>query len=281
MTSLSEADGGLEPSVSIRLGCADTWASNERTASLVELPGLTVWVHSIPAGPGDAGGDVHYVSLCPSCIVSRIALADVSGHGRAVAALGAKLRTLMERYLREVKQVELMRELNRAVREELDNVHYATMVAAGWHKRRGLLVMTNAGHPPPLWYHAARQAWSWLETQRASERQRPAGVPLGLLANTDYDHTLARLQPGDLVVLYSDGASEALNPAGDELGRDGLLTMAAGLDVSSTEAFGTQLTTALRAFRGGSDPVDDQTIIVFERSGPPPSGARPSNLAPE
>ena len=205
----------------------------------------------------------------------------MSGHGPAVAALGAKLRTLMERYLREVKQVELMRELNQAVREELDTVHYATMVAAGWHKRRGLLVMTNAGHPPPLWYHAARQDWSWLETQRASERQRPAGVPLGLLANTDYDHTLVRLQPGDLVVLYSDGASEALNPAGDELGRDGLLTMAAGLDVSSTEAFGTQLTTALRAFRGGSDPVDDQTIIVFERSGPPPSGARPSTLAPE
>ena len=264
MTSLSEADGGLEPSVSIRLGCADTWASNERTASLVELPGLTVWVHSIPAGPGDAGGDVHYVSLCPSCIVSRIALADVSGHGPAVAALGAKLRTLMERYLREVKQVELMRELNRAVREELDDVHYATMVAAGWHRRRGLLVMTNAGHPPPLWYRAARQEWSWLETQRASERERPAGVPLGLLADINYDRTIVKPQSGDLVVLYSDGASEATSPAGEELGRDGLMNIARGLDRSSAEAFGTQLTSALRAFRGGGDPLDDQTIIVFD-----------------
>jgi sigma-B regulation protein RsbU (phosphoserine phosphatase) len=204
--------------------------------------------------------------LCPSCIVSRIALADVSGHGEAVAALAEKLRTLMERYLREVEQIELMRELNQAVRNELDTVHYATMVAAGWHSRRGLLVTTNAGHPPPLWFHAAPQQWSWLETHRVSERQRPAGVPLGLLDDTTYDHTIVRLQPGDLVVLYSDGASEALNAAGEELGRDGLLAMAAGLDIRSIEAFGTQLTTSLHAFRGGSDPLDDQTIIVLRRN---------------
>src|SRR6186713_3482872 len=87
------------PSISRRLACAETWASNERTAGLVELPGLVAWVHSVPAGPGDAGGDVHYISLCPSCIVSRVALADVSGHGPAVVALSEKLRQLMEKYL--------------------------------------------------------------------------------------------------------------------------------------------------------------------------------------
>ena len=51
----------------------------------------------MPVGPGHAGGDVHYVSVCPSCIVSRIALADVSGHGQAVAVFGEKLRELMHR----------------------------------------------------------------------------------------------------------------------------------------------------------------------------------------
>ena len=145
-----------------RLGCAETWAGNDRTAALIELPGLVAWVHSVPAGPGDAGGDVHYLSVCPSCIVSRVALADVSGHGQAVVALGEKLRELMQRYLRALEQVSLMRDLNRAVQEELDHVHYATMVAVGWHGRRGLLVLTNAGHPPPLWYtpHATSGAGS-------------------------------------------------------------------------------------------------------------------------
>lgn len=45
---------------------------------------------TIPAQTGDAGGDVHYVSVCPSCIVSRIALADVSGHGQGVVSLARR-----------------------------------------------------------------------------------------------------------------------------------------------------------------------------------------------
>jgi sigma-B regulation protein RsbU (phosphoserine phosphatase) len=268
--SSDDFDGGnhqtLMPSVSKQLACAETWASNARTASVVEVPGLTAWVHSVPAGPDDAGGDVHYVSLCPSCIVSRIALADVSGHGRAVAALADKLRILMDRYLRALEQAELMRDLNQAVRQELDNVHYATMVAVGWHSRRGLLLMTNAGHPPPLWYRAARQEWSWLETHRASERERPAGVPLGLLPDVDYDHAVIKPHSGDLMLLYSDGVSEATNPDGEELGRDRLMTIAGGLDVSSAEAFGTELVSALRTFRGGAEPQDDETIIVLRRN---------------
>ena len=249
-----------------RLECAETWAGNERTASLIELPGLVAWVHSVPAGPGDAGGDVHYVSVCPSCLVSRIALADVSGHGLAVVALGEKLRELMQQYLRALEQVGLMRELNESVREELDGVHYATMVAVGWHGRRGLLVATNAGHPPPLWYRTERGEWSWLETQRASEQGRPAGVPLGLLADINYDRTIVKPRVGDLVVLYSDGVSEATNPLGEELGRDGLMAIARVLDLSSPAAFGAELTSALHAFRGSVEPADDETIIVLQRT---------------
>ncbi len=264
----ARSEHGENPMLSIskHLACGETSASNERTASLVELPGLAAWVHSVPVRPGDAGGDVHFVSLCPSCIVSRIALADVSGHGQAVAALGEKLRELMQRYLRELAQVGLMRDLNQAVLEELDGVHYATMVAVGWHSRRGLLVITNAGHPAPLWYRATRHEWSWLETQRASERERTAGAPLGIFADINYDRKVVKPQSGDLVVLYSDGVSEATSPAGDQLGPDRLMSISRGLDASSAETFGTQLTSALHAFRGGEEPLDDQTIIVLRRN---------------
>ncbi len=98
----------------------------------------------------------------------------------------------MGRYLRALEQVGLMRDLNEAVREELDDVHYATMVAVGWHGRRGLLVVTNAGHPPPLWYRAAREEWSWLETGKPVERGRPAGIPLGLMADINYERSSSK-----------------------------------------------------------------------------------------
>src|ERR1051325_5524819 len=126
-------------SVPHRLQCAETWASNRGTSGAADLPGLRVWVDSTPFGPGDAGGDVHYASVCPSCIVSRIALADVSGHGETVAALGEKLRELMQVYLRDLEQIGLMRDLNKALREDFRDGHYATMVAIGWHGRRNLM----------------------------------------------------------------------------------------------------------------------------------------------
>ncbi len=246
-----------------RLACGEMAASHQRAATLFELPGLTAWVHAMPAGAGGAGGDVHYVSVCDKCLVSRIALADVSGHGEAVAALGATLRDLMERYLTELAQVGLMRDLNDAVRRELDLVHYATMVAVGWHGRRRLLVVTNAGHPPPFWYRTTHRTWAWLETPEHDGRDRAAGVPLGLLEQIDYDRRVVRPQPGDIVVLYSDGVSEATDRAGEELGRDRLLSMAQDLDRSSAASFGTQLVAALAEFRGHVAPPDDHTVIVL------------------
>ncbi len=71
--------------------------------------------------------------------------------------------------------------------------------------------MTNAGHPPPMWYQAARGEWSWLEVDRAREKGTAAGVPLGLLEDVEYERQVVKLRPGDLVVLYSDGLSEATN----------------------------------------------------------------------
>jgi len=238
---------------------------------VVDLPGLTAWVYSEPVGSVE-GGDVHYVAVCPSCIVSRIALADVSGHGPSVAMLGERLRELMHVYLRDLEQIGLMRDLNQAIREDFGDGHYATMVAAGYHGRRGLMVMTNAGHPPALWYRAARGEWSWLETSGASERGRVSGVPLGLLPDVTYDRLVIKPHPGDIVLLYSDGVSEATNADGTELGRDGLVELLRTVDLTSPEAVGTGLVSALRAFRGDAPLQDDQTIIVMSATPRPSPG---------
>jgi phosphoserine phosphatase RsbU/P len=69
---------------------------------------------------------------------------------------------------------------------------------------------------------------------------------------------------GDLIVLYSDGVSEATTPAGKELGRDDLMALARALDPVSAERFGAQLVEAVTTFRGGQAPEDDETIIVLQ-----------------
>jgi sigma-B regulation protein RsbU (phosphoserine phosphatase) len=171
----------------------------------------------------------------------------------------------MQTYLTELEQASLMRDLNEAVIEELDGVHYATMVAVGFHGRRGLLVMTNAGHPPAFWYRTSRAEWFWFESQRAGEGGGLRGTPLGLLPNVSYDRTIVKPDPGDLIVLYSDGVSEASSFAGNELGRDGLMTIARALKPISSETFGTALVEAVREFRGGKAPEDDETVIVLQR----------------
>ena len=122
----------------------------------------------------------------------------------------------MQTHLTALEQAGLMRDCNAAVRVELDGVHYATMVAVGFHSRRGLLVMTNAGHPPALWYRAQRAEWTWFEPQRAEGGLGVRGTPLGLLPDASYDRMTVKPDPDDLIVLYSDGVSEATNR-----GRDG------------------------------------------------------------
>lgn len=273
--SVTGAARNLSRASNIRtqIKCAGTWTGSERVASLLELPGMLAWVHSAPAGLSKVGGDVHYVSVCPCCVVSRIALADVSGHGKAVSTLAGELQELMQKYLPELEHNGLMHDLNQAVQEGLDGVHYATMVAVGWHNEHSSLLLANAGHPIPCVFEAGRNEWSWLEASPEPHQERPVGVPLGLFACADYDTIAVQLQPGDLVVLYSDGVTESTNRVGDELGPEGLMSLVKQLDCVSAESLGVQLRSALRRFRGDAEAADDETIIVLQRV---PVGGCPS-----
>ncbi|WP_239493484.1 PP2C family protein-serine/threonine phosphatase [Luteitalea sp. TBR-22] len=270
----------LSASAPVRLAHGETWARAGRASGLVQLPGLEAWVHSQPAAQGECGGDVQVLSVCPVGQVARIALADVSGHGNAVAAFGAILRDMVQDSLSALEQRSLLRELNRAVGARLASLHYVTMVAAGWHSHRAVLVLSSAGHPPSLWYRADAGQWRWLESRRTTSR-RATGLPLGLLPDVSYGSRALHLGPGDIVLLYSDGVSEALDSRGEELGRPGLLTLARALDVRSAEAFGLALAASLERYRGDAAAVDDVSFVVLKRpDGPIPSsdGTRGAGL---
>src|SRR6478609_6818376 len=86
--------------------CMEVWGGSQLTERGVELGGLDAWVYSKPFGEAESGGDIYYASSCATGRISRLLLADVSGHGTSVAATAADLRTLMRRFVNRLDQAE-------------------------------------------------------------------------------------------------------------------------------------------------------------------------------
>src|SRR6516162_3499999 len=148
------------------LACLEIWGGNCAVQEALELPGLSAWVYSRPLHDAERGGDVYYLSACSHALITRIALADVSGHGQGVDPLAQTLRRLMHKYVNHWDQGEFAEALNRAFRstqdqfqEQLDalGLHgaiFATCTILGYYCEEQQLLMTNAGHMPPLHYSA-------------------------------------------------------------------------------------------------------------------------------
>src|SRR6202044_267183 len=120
------------------------------------------WIYSKPFGQAQRGGDVYYVSSCASGRISRLLLADVSGHGKSVASTAADLRTLMRRFVNRLDQTEFVRLLNRQFSELSSAGSFATAIVTTFFAPSRRLIVCNAGHPRPLIYRAAERKWDLL-----------------------------------------------------------------------------------------------------------------------
>src|SRR5271163_3010901 len=95
-----------------QMQCMEVWGGSQLTERSVEFGGLDTWVYSKPHGDSEHGGDVYYASSCATGRISRLLLADVAGHGHAVAETAADLRTLMRRFVNRLDQTEFVTLLN-------------------------------------------------------------------------------------------------------------------------------------------------------------------------
>ena len=251
-------------SATSQLQCLEIWGGNRRVNHAVEVPGLIGWIHSDPVEPAGRGGDVHYLSVCSKGILSRFALADVSGHGESSSKVAKLLRQLILKYIDTWDQSELMRELNESLGISVEAEEYATALLFAYFQPTRELVFTNAGHPPALWYHAASATWDWLE--HATPFARPIeGLPLGLIPGTDYVQVAVRLDWNDVMILYTDGITDAINAAGDMLGANGLLAMVRDLPVESPAFMAGHLAAAVQKFRGTAIREDDQSFFILRQ----------------
>ena len=247
-----------------RLACFEQWGGNRKAEFPVELPGLTGWIHSIPLEPDAGGGDVHYFSVCSKGRISRIALADVSGHGPTANSVAEKLKLTLRAHTDSWDQSLLMRELSDAFHQDQVRGQFATATVLGFYLETGELLFTNAGHPPALWYREGDKTWDVL---RESTRfaQDILDLPLGLIQGTNYSQTAVCLGQNDFLVLYTDGITETRNGAGRELGLDGLLELARHTPVGTPAEFGHAMVAGIEAYRGDSPRRDDETVVVLKR----------------
>jgi serine phosphatase RsbU (regulator of sigma subunit) len=152
-----------------------------------------------------------------------VLLADVSGHGRAVAATAADLRLLMRRFVNCLDQTEFVRLLNRQFARLSRESVFATAVVTTYFAPTRRFSVCNAGHPRPLIYRSAEREWTFLSDEKSTQPVGPRNLPLGILSISDYDQLDAELQAGDCVVAYSDALIEAQDADGEMLGEEGLL----------------------------------------------------------
>lgn len=212
--------------------CMEVWGGNQPADSGVVMAGLDAWIYSRPHGDASGGGDVHYVSSCATGRITRLLVADVSGHGAEVSETAAKLRSLMRRYVNYIDQTRFVRALNDEFTALARENRFATAVVTSFFGPRHELSLCNAGHPPPLLYEARTGTWKILEQSRTSQTGM-ANIPLGILDLTQYEQFSLRLRLGDMVLCYTDSLIEAKDETGQWLGADGLLKIVRSIDVTA------------------------------------------------
>jgi sigma-B regulation protein RsbU (phosphoserine phosphatase) len=181
-----------------------------------------------------------------------LVLADVSGKGFAaallMASLQASLRTLSPRG-EDIR--DRLRDVNRLLVESTEPSRYATLFLADYEDVSGRLRFVNCGHNPPL----------LLRAEGLVERLRPTAMVIGLVEPWACEVGEVVLLPGDLLVAYSDGISEATDETDQEFGDERLLETVAAFRAGPLPELLDAVFDAVRRF-GGGEQKDDQTLLV-------------------
>jgi phosphoserine phosphatase RsbU/P len=209
--------------------------------------------HSVPSH--QVGGD--YFDLHPTGASTWALInADVSGKGVSSALLASLIQGVFLASSHAGVPLELaMARLNRFFLERTEGEKYAT-IFYGTIEESGVLRYVNAGHCPPL----------LVRTGGGIERLHASGLPAGMLEEAEYEARVVTLRPGDMLVLYTDGLTEAEDPDGRPFGEGGLLEVVRASAACGCRALHDALDQAVTRFAQGTVQKDDMTLMVVEYS---------------
>jgi phosphoserine phosphatase RsbU/P len=216
-----------------------------------QLPGIETGVGYKPARM--VSGDV-YDFFDYDGESAMLVFGDSSGKGAAAALYGALFGGLVRSIApRRRNPSLLLSELNTALMERQVEARYVTLLAMLWQSRKRKFTISNAGSTTPM-----------ICRDCAILNLSASGLPVGLLEGAKYDEIEFAAQPGDVILLYSDGVSDQPNEAGQLYGEHSLERYFTSITDLPASELATALLDDIARFRGDTPVHDDQTVIVLK-----------------
>jgi serine phosphatase RsbU (regulator of sigma subunit) len=247
-------------------GCMELWAGNEKAHRSIELAGLQADVIAVPSG-AESGGDLSAVFSC-SDNIARVVLADCVGHGYVASAVARHIHKLLHKFQDIRDTASLLAALNDEFTLDAEDsdgpLRMTTVVTGTFDGRTGEFNFAYAAHPRML-------LWRSCDAKFQQIGDGMENVPLGFITGEQYCEQSIRLDPGDMVLAFSDGATEVKSPAGQQLSSAGFLDFAAATLAQLPPPvvlpeFSRSLLHGIREYRGNSELDDDITLLTLRRS---------------
>ena len=215
----------------------------------VDLAGYNAACHTV-------GGDYYDFLPYPDGRVGLL-VGDVAGKGMPAALLMSSLQARVQVLFDDPTNLAaLVTRLNRIISSNCPSNRFITFFIGVLEPKTGELTYVNAGHNPPLVAHA----------DGSVEKLEGTGLILGILPMATYQQGVCHLDPGDAVLLFSDGVTEAVRPTADEeFGEERLAEVLAGLRSQNADSIITSINQKVEDFTGGAPPADDITLVVAKR----------------
>jgi sigma-B regulation protein RsbU (phosphoserine phosphatase) len=204
----------------------------------------------------EIGGDYYDFILRKRDSRLIIALGDVAGKGTGAALLMSSLHAAVRAQSQTRASIGgVMGEINAYIYENTPSNKFVTLFYGEIDPEAGLLVYSNAGHNQPVLLRRSGEAIK-LDV---------GGLPIGILPTASYEEGQVQFEPGDVLVIYSDGISESVNEDGEEFGEERLIEVIRKNIDRSSSSLRDRIDEALSRFVGAGSPVDDMTLMVVKR----------------
>jgi sigma-B regulation protein RsbU (phosphoserine phosphatase) len=225
-----------------------------------EIPGFDLAGTTRPHD--EVGGD-YYDFIPVSESRMGLAIADVSGKGIPAALIMAGFRmSLLAEIRNEFAIRAVMRKVNTLLHESTERDRFVTAFYGVLDSKNRVLIFSNAGHNPPILLRAGGGIEYLVE----------GGLALGVLEDSRYEERPIALGGGDVLVMYTDGVSEAESSAGEQFGRRRIEEVTRRLANRSSREILEGIVEAVVAWSGERGPNDDLTLLVVRVNGAAAAG---------